>query len=347
MRAFLTLSLLSVVAAGAARIAEPTPLQGAHHDLTTAARHWLDSLSPELRAKAQLAFDSPARTDWHFIPRTRPGVRLADMTEPQRAAARDLLRSALSAQGLDKVEHIIALDAVLRDLDRAAGGLGSSRDPDAYTFTIYGSPSADAPWGWKIEGHHISLNFTCSSTNAIAVTPAFLGANPAEVQSGPKKGERALAREEDLARQLLAALDDDQRKLAIIASESPFDILTTPSRGLDTAPVVGLPYSSMRPDQRQFVDQLLAEYAHNLRGELAEAELARIRDAGLDHIHFAWAGSDQRGQPHYYRLAGPTFVIEYDNTQDRANHIHTVWHDRERNFGQDALKQHYEHDHAK
>lgn len=285
IRAFTMLLLLVTIAAGAARLAEP--IERAHQDMTAAARHWLESLSPELRGRAEQPFDGPARTDWHFVPRTRPGVRMADMNEAQRAAARELLRSALSAQGLDKVEHIMALDAVLRDLERANGGSGGSRDPDAYTFTIYGTPSAEAPWGWKIEGHHISLNFTCSSTTSIAVTPAFLGANPAEVQSGPKKGERALAREEDLARQLLAMLDEEQRKLAIIASEAPFDILTTPGRGLDAAPAAGLPFASMRAEQREIVEQLLAEYARNLRGELAEAELARIREAGLyEDDHF-------------------------------------------------------------
>jgi hypothetical protein len=266
---------------------------------------------------------------------------MADMTDAQRRAARDLLRSALSTQGVHKVEQIMSLDAILREIENNPG-----RDPLQYTFAVYGDPGSNSPWGWKVEGHHISLNFTFVNGYPVATTPSFLGANPATVASGPRAGARAMAVEEDLGRELLGSFDDAQRTEAVIAERAPSDILLIPGRSFDAAPSMGIAYASMSADQRRMLEELIDEYAHNLRRDLAEAELARIRAAGLDAIRFAWAGSVEPGRGHYYRISGPTFVIEYDNTQNNANHVHTIWHDRDRNFGRDALREHYERDHG-
>jgi len=317
-------------------------LPGPQNQMAAAASAFLDSLPPPLRAKAALPFDDKARQDWHYIPRDSAGVEFAELSDAQKLAARKLIRSALSSQGMNKVEEIMLLESVLHEVEK---GSGPRRDPLDYSVAIFGTPGVD-PWGWKLEGHHLSLNFT-GSGETTAVTPAFLGANPAEVGQGPRAGVRVLAAEEDLARELLASLTLAQRKIAIIADKAPGDILAVPGRGLDEIAAAGLPLSAMDAPQRKLIDRLLGEFAGNLKHDLASHELERIRKAGIENVRFAWMGSDRRGEGHYYRLTGPTFVIEYDNTQNNANHVHTVWRDRERDFGRDLLKEHVEHGHGK
>jgi hypothetical protein len=308
--------------------------------MAAAAASFLDSLTPELREKAAFAFDSNQREDWHYVPRRAPGLEFSEMNEPQKIAARTLMRSTLSSHGTNKVEQIMLLDSVLRDIEK---GSGPRRDPLAYSVAVFGTPG-NGPWGWKLEGHHISLNFT-SATEHIATTPSFLGANPAEVRTGDRAGLRVLAAEEDIARELLSSLTPEERKEAIIGDKAPADVLAVPGRSLAEIDAAGLPFAKMDVGQKVLVQRLLGEFAGNLRFELAERELERIRDAGIDKVRFAWMGGELKGQGHYYRLSGPTFVIEYDNTQNDANHVHTVWRDRERDFGRDQLKEHIEHDH--
>ena len=309
--------------------------------MSSAATKFLESLSPSLRAKAALAFDDKFREDWHYIPRARAGVEFTELSGAQKIAARQLMRSALSSQGMNKVEEIMLLESVLHEIEK---GSGPRRDPLDYSIAIFGSPMA-SPWGWKLEGHHISLNFT-DAGESITVTPAFLGANPAEIWQGPRAGVRVLAAEEDLARELLASLTVAQRAEAIIATSAPADILAIPGRGLGEIATTGLPVAVMDAPQRKLIDRLLSEFAGNLKHELASQEIDRINKAGIENVRFAWMGSDRRGEGHYYRLSGPTFVIEYDNTQNNANHVHTVWRDRERDFGRDLLKAHLEHGHG-
>jgi len=309
--------------------------------MAAAAARFLASLPADLRAKAALPFESPARRDWHYVPRTRAGVEFTELSDAQRIAARDLLRSALSPQGTAKVEEIMLLEVILNEVER---GTGPRRDPLAYSIAVFGTPGT-APWGWKIEGHHVSLNFSDvaaapGGAAATAVTPAFLGANPAEVRTGPRAGVRVLAAEEDLARALLASLSAEQRASAVLGDRAPADILAVPGRALDQVDGAGLAAAGMTDAQRAQVEQLIAVFAGNLRRDLADAELARIRAAGLGNVRFAWMGGAQLGQGHYWRLSGPTFVIECDNTQNDANHVHTVWRDRGRDFGRDALAEH-------
>lgn len=308
--------------------------------MAAAAGALLGSMDGELRSRCALPFDVKAREDWHFVPRERPGVRMSEMNDAQRVAARGLLRSALSSQGVLKVEQVMSLDAVLREIENNPG-----RDPLQYTFTIYGEPGGNAPWGWKVEGHHVSLNFTCVKGEVVGTTPSFLGASPAKVESGPRAGVRALAVEEDLGRELVRSLDAAQRAEAVIATAAPAEVITVPGRSLDGAPSAGIAYGKLTATQQGMLVALLGEYARTLRAELAEHELERIRAKGMEAVRFAWAGSLEAGQGHYYRITGPTFVIEYDNTQNNANHVHTVWHDRERDFGRDALREHYRQDH--
>ena len=309
--------------------------------MSAAAKRLLESVPDGARGKLRLAFDDRAREDWHFIPRTRPGMTLGEMNDAQKTAARGLLRAALSSQGALKVEEIASLESVLRETEN-----NPERDPLACTFTIYGDPGAASGWGWKVEGHHISLNFTCVDGRVASVTPAFLGSNPAEVKSGPRAGLSVLSIEEELGRRLLLALTTPQRAEAVIADKAPADIITAPGRALDSVPDAGLAYAKMTQEQKGMLDELLEEYTHTLRHDLAHAELDRIKDAGMDKVYFAWAGGSKTGEGHYYRISGPTFVIEFDNTQNNANHIHTVWHDRIKDFGKDMLREHYEHEHT-
>ncbi|MCX5689291.1 MAG: DUF3500 domain-containing protein, partial [Planctomycetota bacterium] len=276
-RSWIAFGLLALVSAAAGWNTRPSPAS----DMTIAASAFLASLSPELRDQGALAFDSPARTDWHYIPRDRSGVSFAKMNAEQRTAARNLIRSALSSQGSNKVEQIMLLETVLIEIEH---GTGPKRDPMAYCMTVFGTPGPN-PWGWKIEGHHLSLNFT-GRGELIAVTPSFLGANPGQVKQGDRAGVRVLAVEEDLGRALLASLTPEQRTQAIVADTAPSDVLAVPGRELDKVDASGLAVSTMDASQRELVEQLLREYAGNLRHDLASQELARIHAAGIDAIRF-------------------------------------------------------------
>jgi hypothetical protein len=315
----------------------PDPSPGVPEAMTAAAQAFLNTLGAAARAKAQYAFGSEERFNWYYVPRDRNGLMLKEMTPPQREAAHALLDAALSEEGYHKATSIMALETILKVLENGS----PRRDPEKYYFTIFGTPAADSLWGWRVEGHHLSLNFS-SITGALDVTPAFLGTNPAEVPSGPKAGWRILADEEDLGRTLLAMLTDAQRAKAVINTEAPADVITGNDRQARLEVPEGLPAAEMTPAQRDTLMRLVEEYVFNLEGDLAEVQMERIRRAGIDRLHFAWAGSAERGEGHYYRVQGPTLLLEYDNTQNDANHAHAVWRDLEGDFGEDLLRQHYE-----
>jgi len=342
--------LLHGLAASAAAGALPRPSlaqpgDAARAAMAGAALAFLGALPAEARKRAVFALGDRERLNWHYVPRGREGVPFKAMPAPARAAAHELMKASLSAVGYGKAVNVIQLEEVLRRIET----FGLSRDPENYAFTVFGNPGAAAPWGWRVEGHHLSLNFTLVPGQPVAVTPAFLGANPAEVPSGPKKGLRTLAAEHDLGRSLVGRLTDAQRQRTVIAAQSHGDIVTGPGRGDSLATPAGLPLTDMTGEQRGLAARLIEEYARNMRSELAEQELRRMRDAGLERIHFAWAGALEAGRAHYYRLHGPTLLIEHDNTQNNANHIHSVWHDPRRDFGLDLLRAHYErgqHHHA-
>jgi Protein of unknown function (DUF3500) len=298
-----------------------------------------------LQAAVTIPFAGEDRFRWHYVPHEmfpRKGVHIKDMTVAQRKAAHTLLRSALSTQGYLKATHIMQLETVLGALEQAKAAAPFQRDPELYWFMLFGAPSRDKPWGWRVEGHHLSLSFSVVTSELIATTPAFMGSNPAEVPGGAYAGLRILAAEEDLARVLLASLDDSQRSRAIIETTAPRDIITENSRNVTLRDPVGLAASAMTETQRNVLWQLVAEYVQNTQRDIAHRQLEKIKHAGLDQVHFAWAGSLERGEAHYYRLHGPTSLIEYDNTQDNANHIHAVWRDLQDDFGGDLLRKHYE-----
>jgi hypothetical protein len=339
--------LLHGLAASVAASALPRPALAQVDDavraaMAGAALAFLGALPADGRRRAVFSFADKERLNWHYVPRRREGVAFKDMPAAARAAAHDLMKSSLSVVGYGKAVSVIRLEEVLRRLET----FGLLRDPDNYAFTVFGTPGPSAPWGWRAEGHHLSLNFTLVPGRPVAMTPAFMGANPAEVPSGPHKGLRTLAAEQDLGRALVQSLGEAQRPRAIIATQSLGDIVSGPGRVESLAAPAGLALADMTGDQRTQAMRLVEEYARNMRAELAEQELGRMRDAGPTLIRFAWAGPVEPGQPHYYRLHGPTLLIEHDNTQNDANHIHSVWHDPRRDFGLDLLRAHYERGHS-
>jgi hypothetical protein len=313
--------------------------------MARAALVFLGALDARRRRQATFPFTDAERQNWHYVPRRREGLPLKDMTADARAAALALLQSGLSAAGYAKARDVLRLEGVLRQLETFGAFM---RDPDNYAVTIFGAPDQAAPWGWRFEGHHLSLNFTVAPGRAIAVTPAFFGANPADVPSGPLKGLRVLQAEQDLGLALAGGLDAAQRARATIATESLGDIVSGPGRGDSIRTPAGVPLGDLSVDSRAVAVRLLETYTRNMRGDLAEGELRKLHAAGIERVHFAWAGPVDPKRPHYYRLHGPTLLIEYDNTQNNANHIHSVWHDPRGDFVADLLGAHYRthRDHA-
>jgi hypothetical protein len=340
MRSIRRIALASLVLAGLLGVPalDSAPSRNAARQMSNAAEAFLASLSAEQRAAARFSFGDEERLNWHFVPRERRGLPLRDMTEGQRELARALLRTGLSAQGIRKVDDIISLELVLREM----GGDPRVRNPELYFISIFGDPSWTGPWGWRFEGHHLSLNYTVVDGAPLAWAPAFLGANPAEVRAGSRSGLRALASEEDLARDLVRSLDDAQRRQALVHVEAPSDILTGNALDIDPLQPAGISITDLRPRQVDQLVRLIDEYLGRMSDELAASRRARIEASDLSRIAFAWAGSLEAGEPHYYRIQGPSFLVEYDNTQNNANHVHSVWRDFHGDFGRDLLRDHYD-----
>jgi hypothetical protein len=306
------------------------------------ANRFLAALGPEQRAKATFRFEDDERMNWHFIPKERKGIPLREMTAHQKHLASALLSAGLSQTGYIKAVTIMSLEDVLRIIENDSG---EHRNPEKYYFSVFGSPSETEPWGYRIEGHHFSQNYTVVNGKATD-GPSFFGANPAEVRQGPRKGLRTLAAEDDLGMDLIRSLDPPQRIIAIVDPTAYKDILTAASRkaALEGQPS-GLSGSRMSGRQFEVLMALTHEYARNLPEPLVKRREEQIRSAGKN-IYFAWSGGINRDQPHYYRVQTPSFLIELDDTQDGANHIHSVWRDFSGDFGADLLKVHYDTRHS-
>jgi hypothetical protein len=312
------------------------PSSGAAAKMRAAATRLLAALPEAQRMKATEPFEDARRTDWHYTPRSRGGVSFKDLDAKGRVAVHALLREALSAGGYRRVTNIIELELVLREVET----FGLMRDPEKYHLTIYGRPDAAARWGWRFEGHHLALHFTLAGERLVADTPSFFGANPATVAAGPRKGLRALGAEEDEGRALLAMLTAAQRGEAVFDTRTYGDIVTTNAEKVDPLKPVGIPASKLDERQRAQLWKIVETYASAFEPGLAQARLARARDGGIEAMRFGWAGSTGKG-PHYYRIQGPRFLIEYDASQGDGNHIHTVWRDFTGDFGRDLLREHY------
>ena len=334
-RLILSLVLLTALAAGAIVSAQRSTAA-----MGTAAGAFLAALSPEQRQRAAFPFESEERLRWNFIPSEafpRNGLLIRDMTGPQRALAHDLLKTGLSQRGYLTYTSIIELENILKALEKGGKFV---RDPEGYFFSIFGAPGAGATWGWRVEGHHVSLHFTIVNGTAIASSPTFAGTNPAEVREGPEKGKRILAAHEDAGRALVTALDASQRGTAVLGDVAPNEIATSNRNPIDPLVPAGLQASAMTAPQREQLMGIIDTYAGMMAPDIAADRLAKIREAGIENLTFAWAGPLERGRRHYYRVQGPTFLIEFDNSQNDGNHVHSVWRDFNGDFGRDLLREH-------
>lgn len=306
-------------------------------DMTAAANRFLASLTPELKAKAAYQLTDAERENWHFVPKDRNGAAFKHMTPAQRDLALELLRSGLSHAGMARAEAIMSMELVLKELEKGS----ARRDPMLYYVTVFGTPTKDQSWGWRFEGHHLSFNFTIVNGQHVFFAPSFIGANPAEVRAGPRKGERVLAQEDDLGRAFVLSLDESQRKKAIFADVAPKDIITGAEKRARPLSPEGVRYADLTAAQRERLIALVKLFVGRWRTVLADETMAEIKAAGWDNIAFAWAGGLERDVGNYYRIQGPTFLIEFDNTQNHANHIHTTFREFKGDFGHDLLREHY------
>ena len=311
----------------------------ANADMSKVATQFLQSLTPAQKEKAQFSFDNDERYHWNYVPMQRKGIPLKDLTDNQVKIGMGLLHTALSDTGFKKTTAIIELETVLREIENASPDY---RNPGHYYVTIFGEP-ADSTWGWRFEGHHVSFNFSSRNNQLISGTPGFLGANPAVVLSGPQKGLQLLKDESSLGFSLLHSLTAEQKQKAIISEKAPGDIITGASRKAMIQSMQGITYNEMNGEQKTTFLQLVSIYLHRYKSSLAAKMMHEMEEAGLNNLRFAWAGAEEPGvgNRHYYRIQGPTVIIEYDNTQNNANHVHTVVRDLKNDFGGDQLLEHY------
>ena len=311
-------------------------------NMTTCAVKFLGTLDDDQRAKATMGFDDKRRVGWHFIPKkSRKGVQLREMNDKQKKAAHALLKSTLSEVGYGKATTIMQLEDILHEL-QGRKATPWNRDSQRYYFTIFGDPKPKGKWGLSIEGHHLSLNFVVEDGKVTSHTPAFFATNPALVKAnygaGPKKGTRVLADEELLAFKLVNSLSDEQKKVAILSDKAPREIRAAGAAQPPKSAPAGLSVAKMTKEQRQTLRALVHSYNKNMPDDVAARVVAEIREAGVENIHFAWAGATKEGVGHYYRVQGPTFLIELVNTQpdgagNPANHVHAVWRSMKGDFG--------------
>ena len=308
------------------------------HEIRENAERFLASLDATQKGKATFEFKDDERLNWHFIPRERKGLSFKELQPFQRPLALALINSPLSHRGQMKTAASMSLEQILLELEQ---GKGPKRDSDLYFLSFFGTPSKTQTWGWRIEGHHLAMNFTLAHGALFSGTPSFLGSNPAKVKTGPRAGLRALAEEEDLGRQLVKSLTPAQSKQTIFTNTAPKDIFTSADRKARQLEPHGILAASLNPAQLDNLKALVREYVGRVRPELATESMQKIEKAGWKNVQFAWAGGVEPGQGHYYRVQGPTFLLEYDNVQNDNNHIHAVWRDFNGDFGEDILAQHY------
>lgn len=340
-RAALVLVLVSVAGLGAKRVATRNVAQ-----MAEAANRFLSALPAEQRSMASFAFDSPQRLRFHFIPTEtfeRQGLTIRDMGQAQRQAAHALLRTGLSQRGYMTATQIMETEGILRGLEAGRGQF--RRDPEEYFVSVFGAPTTSGSWGWRFEGHHLSLQFTVVEGAITVSSPTFLASNPAEVPDGPLRGMRAIGRQEDAGRALLGSLDAAQREVAIQDDLSPRDVMARVAIDPDPLAPVGIEARALRPAQRELLMEIVHAYTDVMNDEIAALRLAKIEQAGVDNLRFAWAGGTKRGELSYFRVQGPTFLIELTNTMNDPNHIHSGWREFGAEFGRDVLAMHVRQDH--
>ena len=318
------------------------PTEASATRIRAAVEAWLETLDRGQQTTAVFPFETPERFAWDYRPGLRQGLALGDMDDRQRVAAMSVVGAAMSDRGAGEVRDIIALEPILGELERRAGRGGTRHNPDFYWFAVFGDPGGDAPWSWRLGGHHVAVHSTIADGRVVGAAPSFLGANPATVPAGPRAGHRAIDGEERLARALLLSLSPAQRAIAVVDPVAPADILSGIGRQADLDEIpAGIAYAQLEPAQQANLDELIRHYLERCAPDVAAAEWERVRAADLGSLTFAWAGPDAPGRGHYYAVRGPSVLLEYDNTQDGANHIHSVWRDPTNDWGEDLLAEHY------
>lgn len=320
------------------------PARAQTTSVASKASTFINLLDSAQSSRALYVFEDDERYNWHYVPRERNGISFNDLSDKQRQAASSLLKACLSDQGFNKASNIMALENILREVENR-GPDDTYRDPLNYSITIFGNPDENNIWGWRLEGHHISLNFSSSDGEIVSGTPAFLGSNPGVVRTGRYRGRQVLQLETDLGFTLVNSLDMDQLRIAVVSAKAPSDIITRNQRTANILEPAGLGFSDMTDQQKRLFLQLLNVYVKNYQLGFSKRLMSKIENAGIENLTFAWSGSLQPGAGHYYRIQGPMLLIEYDNTQNNANHVHTVVRDLTNDFAEDILRQHYEKEH--
>ncbi|MEZ2443311.1 DUF3500 domain-containing protein [Chitinophaga sp. RCC_12] len=323
------------------------PLQA--QEMSEKANRFIRLLSKAQQAQTLFPFDTGERYHFAYVPRDdRKGISVNELNPAQRKALMDLLNTALSETTVKKVNDIMQLDQVLKQLEHREEN-DHYRDPGKYFVTIFGVPAANTIWGWRFEGHHVAFNFSADKKELVAGTPAFLGANPAIVLDGPQKDKEVLKEETTLAFDLVHALSPPELQQALVTTKAPAEIITGNSRNAMIAHPEGIRFKELSPAHQQLLLQLINVYVHRFTKLFADKMLKDIQQDGLDNLWFTWAGSTVHalGNPCYYRIQGPGLIIEYDNTQNNANHIHTIVRDLKNDFGGDLLLEHYRAAHAR
>lgn len=318
-----------------------------HIDMHNAVENFVNLLDKNQKIQAQYSYDHLERYVWNYIPlNDRKGLSLNEMNPAQKAAAIALMKTALSDEGYKKATSIMQLEKVLKQIENRPA-TDNYRDTGKYYFAIFGEPSNSSIWGWRLDGHHLSLNFSIDSNKIVAGTPSFFGANPAVVLTGPQKGLEILKKENELSFKLLHLLNKGQLGKAMIDSIAPGDIITKANRQALIKEPQGISFGEMTTNQKNVFIQLLSLYIHRYTHLFAAGMMKDIETAGMEKLLFAWAGSteDGPGHPRYYRIQGPTIIIEYDNTQNNGNHVHTIIRDLKNDFGGDVLLEHYKKSH--
>lgn len=308
------------------------------------ADDFLSSLSPAQKNKALYEWKSDERLNWHFVPKDRNGISLHALDAKQRAVAFALLKSSLSIQGYQKATGILSLEKILQQVEGRKED-DTYRDPLNYYFTIFGNPEEKTLWGWRLEGHHLSLNFSSANGVMESSTPTFWGSNPAMVPSGNDRGKKTLKEEMDLGFELINSMNDQQLAKARFTDIALPEIVSYNKQKAELLNPAGIIYTDLNADQKKIFLRLLDAYIKNYEFGFSEKLMAKIKKAGIDHLSFAWAGSLKPGVGHYYRIQGPMLLIEYDNTQNNSNHIHTVVRDLTNDFAADILREHYMKEH--
>jgi hypothetical protein len=317
-------------------------------DLSKKATTFLNSLSKELRAKAQFPLEDPERFNMNYVPIPRKGPTFHDFNDLQTEAALDLLRASLSEEGYRKTEEIRSLEKVLKILENNDAKMPDGwprRDPLNYHFSIFGNPSDTQPWGWRFEGHHISLNFTSADHAISSSTPTFFGTNPGIVKTTEYRGKEVLRQTAVLGFALVNSMTEEQLKTVLYSMDAPGDILSLTKQSAGNIEPYGIAYAQLTDTQKDIFMELLEAYLDNYEMRFATDFRDKIEKAGIDKLYFAWAGSLSPGAGHYYRIQGPMLLIEYDNTQDNANHVHEVVRDLTNDYGEDVLRNHYQEEH--